>query len=543
MFLSRRVPAPLLAAVLLLGAVLPARAGTDFLGKSAARWEKELADPKPEVRRGAAFALGKCGAASAVPALVRALDDADAAVRDTAAYALGEIAAERKDRALLWRDAGGALRKVLAGDKDAKARRSAACAVGHFGPDAAEARAELEQALDDKEAPVRQNAAWALGRLKDKAGASGVDRLARALRDDDAVVRRDAAAALGEVGRPTATPALRALVECVGHEKEAGVRSVAVGSLVALVGPGDKQVAPELRELLKEEDREVRRGAAMALANVGGADAKAAVPVLLDALRDDDATARELAAAALGHAGEAAAEAVPALGKALSDRSPLVRRNAALALARVGLKAGEVVRALARALDAKEPPDVRLYAAEALGRVDNAVNEVVPELLAVLKDDRDPAVRQRVVMALAYVRPDFEKSGTAKQLEKVLDEAARDSLLVRYDAARVLGHVMQDKAPPKAVEVLVDMLNNPNLHEYKGTDPTLKKGDESVKGGTGVKENLGGDARHMAAKALAEIARAGKRKDALDALKTAAESKDEVTKKVAADALKDIGRR
>jgi HEAT repeat protein len=536
----RGLVAPL-AAVILLGAALPARAESDFLGKPAARWEKELADPKPEVRRGAAFALGKCGSASAVPALVRALDDADAAVRDAAAYAIGEVAAGHKDPAL-WGQAGAALRKVLAGDKDAKARRSAACAVGNFGPDAAEARADLEQALGHKDALVRQNAAWALGRLKDKAGASGVEKLARALRDDDPVVRRDAAAALGEVGRPTATPALGALIECIGHEKEAGVRSVALGSLVAVVGPGDKQVAPELRGLLQDKDREVRRGAALALANVGGADAKAAVPVLLDALGDDDATARELAAAALGNAGEAAGEAVPALGKALSDRSPAVRRNAALALARVGPKAGEVVRALARALDTKEPAEVRQFAAEALGHAEDPVNEVVPQLLAVLKDDRDQLVRQRVVVALRFAR-DFEKGGAAKALEAVLDETGRDALLVRYDAARVLGHVMQDKAPPKAVGVLTDMLHDTRLREYKGTDPTLKKGDESVKGGTGVKENLGDDARHMAAQALAEIARGGKRKDALDALKAAAESKDATTKKAAEDALKAIGRR
>src|SRR5207248_11513947 len=126
--------------------------------------------------------------------------------------------------------------------------------------------------------------------------------------------------ALGEVGPPAASPALRALIASIGHEKDAAVRSVAVGSLVSLVGPKDKEVAADLRELFKQEDREVRRGAALALANVGGPDGKAAVPVLLDALRDDDATARELAAAALAKMGEAAAEAVPALGKALSDR-------------------------------------------------------------------------------------------------------------------------------------------------------------------------------------------------------------------------------
>jgi HEAT repeat protein len=538
--MSRHAAIAFLAAAFLLIPLWPARAD-DFLGKPAAEWLKELSDPKPEVRRGAAFALGKCGSAAAATDLLRALGDADGGVREAAAFALGEVAADRE--AVPWRKVGGAVRKVLAEDKDARARRSAACAIGHFGPDAAEAREDLERALADKDAAVRQNAAWALGRLKEKAGASGVSRLARALHDEDPGVRRDAAGALGEVGRPTATPAVRDLVKCLVGEKAAEVRPVAVGSLVALIGPEDKEVAADLRGLLKEEDREVRRGAALALAKIGGEPAREAVPVLVDALRDDDAAVRELAAAALANVGEPAGEAVPALGRALSDRSPEVRRNAALALTHVGSRAGEVIRPLVRALDAQQPAKVRHYAAEAISRSEDAVNAVVPELLDVVRDDRDTTVRQHVVMALHYVN-DFEKSGAARALEKVLDETHRDTRrLVRYSAARVLGHVLEDKAPPKAVDVLVEMLDDTRLLEYKGTDSTLNKGNESVKSGTGAEEKLGSDARYMAARALAEIARGGKRKDALDALRKAAESTDPVKKRVAADALKSIGER
>jgi HEAT repeat protein len=532
----------LLIPLVLLAAALPAHADTYFLDKSVGAWTKELGDPKPDVRRGAAFALGKCGLAKAVPDLVRALTDADAGVRDAAAYAIGEIAAERQDPEL-WRDAGGALRKMLKDEKDARARRSAACAVGSFGPDAADAAPDLVAVLGHTDARVRQNAVWALGRLKDKAGAAGVEHLGKALSDADAVVRRDAAAALGEVGSPTAGPALRPLIAAIAREKDAAVRSVAVSSLVGLVGPKDKDVAAELRGLFRADDREVRRGAALAMANVGGADAKAAVPVLLDALRDDDATARELAAAALAKMGEAAAEAVPALGKALSDRSPLVRRNAALALTGVGPEGRKVYRLLVRALDPQQPPEVRLFAARAIWRARGDTSEIAPDLLAVLKDDRDQGVRQCVVLALAFVRGgDFEKSGVAKELEKVMDETIPDGVVVRYDAARVLAHVLTDRAPPKAVEVLVANLYDKRLSVYQGTDATVKKGDESAKSGTNVKENYAGDARYMPAQALAAIAASGKRKDALDALKKAAASDDEVTKKAARDALKEIGR-
>jgi HEAT repeat protein len=535
-------PVSSLAALILLAVAPPARADTYFLDKPVGAWAKDLTDPKPDVRRAAAFALGKCGLAKSVPDLVKALGDADAGVREAAAYSIGEIAAERKDPDL-WQPAAQALRKMLREESDARARRSAACAVGNFGPDAADAAPDLVTAFGHKDARVRQNAAWALGRLKDKAGAAGVDVLAKALADDDAVVRRDAAAALGEVGQPTAGPALRALIRCIAQEKDAAVRPVAVRSLVGLVGPKDKEVAADLRELLNSDDREVRRGAALALAGVGGAEAKPALPTLTDALRDDDATARELAAAALAKMGEAAAGAVSALGDALSDSSPAVRRNAALALTGVGSEARKAFRPLVRALDPKEPAEVRWFAARALWRARTDVSEILPDLLNVLKEDRDQHVRQCVVLSLFFVPGrDFE-SRVAKELEKVMDETAPDGVVVRYDAARVLAHKLEDRAPPKAVEVLVANLYDKRLSVLQGTDTTVKKGNESAKGGTSAKDNFAGDARHMPAEGLAAIAASGKRKDALDALKKAAESDDEVTKKAARDALKQIGQR
>jgi HEAT repeat protein len=531
----------LLPTVALLSAVvIPAR-GDSFLGKGVAAWQKELTDAKPAVRRAAAFALGKCGDSGAVPNLVRALGDADAGVREAAAYAIGEIAAERKDPAL-WNWSGKVLRKMVAEETDAKARRSAACAVGQFGPDAAEARDELVKAITAGEAGVRQNVAWSLGRLKDKAGESGVLALAKALGDEDAAVRRDAAAALGEIGRPAANPAVRTLIACVAHETASEVRPVAVASLVALAGPEDKELAADLRGLLGVKDREVRRGVALALAKVGGDEAKAAVPVLVEALHDDDAAVRELAASALAHAGEAAGDAVPDLGKALSDRSEGVRRNAALALSRVGPRAGEAVRPLLRALDPEQPDKVRDYAAEALSRSEEAVNKALPELLAVLRNDRNPRVRQHIVVGMQYV-PDFDKSGVAKELEKLLEEKDEVSLVARFNAACVMAQKQRDKASPKVVAVLEAMLNETRLREYKGTDPSLNKGNEATRSETGAKMNLGADARFMAARALAVIGASGKRDDALKVLRRAADSTDPVKKKVAADALKELGER
>ena len=95
------------------------------------------------------------------------------------------------------RQAGDALRKMLKEEKDARARRSAACAVGNFGPDAADAVPDLVTALGHKDALVRQNVAWALGRI---GGAEAAAALRSALAaEEDGEVRAEIEAALDEL--------------------------------------------------------------------------------------------------------------------------------------------------------------------------------------------------------------------------------------------------------------------------------------------------------------------------------------------------------
>ena len=71
----------------------------DFLGKSAAAWARDLTSEKAEVRRSAAFALGKTGAGqdsdlTALAGLVQ--KDRDQGVREAAAAAIGDIVAAQK---------------------------------------------------------------------------------------------------------------------------------------------------------------------------------------------------------------------------------------------------------------------------------------------------------------------------------------------------------------------------------------------------------------------------------------------------------------
>src|SRR5689334_13430061 len=105
-----------------LALFVPAIQGQSFLGKREAAWLKELQEGQGKDRRSAAFALGKLGPVSdnVLAALVTALKDRDAAVRDAAAFALGEIA-EGREADRVQRRAGQELLARLT-DDDARVR-------------------------------------------------------------------------------------------------------------------------------------------------------------------------------------------------------------------------------------------------------------------------------------------------------------------------------------------------------------------------------------------------------------------------------------
>jgi len=83
---------------------------------------KLLCGTGAHIRKTAAEALGRTGAAAAVPALIQALEDGSADVRERAASALGEIRDEAATPGLL----------VLLKDQDEQVRMSAAQALGRI---------------------------------------------------------------------------------------------------------------------------------------------------------------------------------------------------------------------------------------------------------------------------------------------------------------------------------------------------------------------------------------------------------------------------
>ena len=523
-----------------------------FLDRPASAWVTDLSDKDPEVRRAAAFALGKIGAegatAAAVNGLTAALGDGDAGVRDFAASGLGDVltAAGRTGQGY-WKQTGPALRTALK-DEQPRVRRSAAYALGAFGPGAAAARDELITAAGDPSPIVRQNAAWALGRLGKEAGADGVSQLRNLLKDDEPMVRRDALHALGEVGNPTAHPAVRAMLQTAAAERDGVVRKAAVEALAHLVGKEDREDAAELYPLLKDKDPETRYNAAFVLGIIGGKEAAEGLPVLVEALKDRDQHFQELAAAALQNIGPDAAPAAEALGDVLTaSKEPKVRANAALALAHIGPAAAKALPQLLRFAQESDPPgekyddSIRLYGAEALAGLHMpAVEPAVPDILKIVQTDPNPRMRQRCLWALFDIR-NLDKYGVTPVLTSILGETGEQGALLRYDAARLLALCQRDKAPDKAVDVLLGMLTDDSLKVFNGNDTTVSGvGGEGTGGKSEVKTKQGGDARYMGAEALGWLGHKANRPDVVKALEEAARDTDPTLSSKAKTALQSI---
>jgi HEAT repeat protein len=172
--------------------------GADALGEVRDRSAvpalvKTLDDNSPQVRAQAAESLGKIGDKSAVPALVKKMHDPEQGVRETATAALGQIGD---------RSAVGAITEAMT-NADWSVRGAAAGSLGAFPTDTPAMRV-LTTALDrDPHWYVRGTAAAALGRAKNAAAAPS---LVAALADEHWLVRQAAHGALQAISGQTIPP-------------------------------------------------------------------------------------------------------------------------------------------------------------------------------------------------------------------------------------------------------------------------------------------------------------------------------------------------
>jgi HEAT repeat protein len=206
-----------------------------------------LQDSNPQVQAEAALSLAKFGE-SAVDSLIDTLQNPHPNVRQNAAQALGEI---RSDRAV----------------------------------------ESLINALQDPDEGVRYSAAEALGKIGDIQSAT---ILSISLKDPAAIVRQKTAIALSHLPNTSATTL--ALIDSLSDpDPEVGA---SVAAALAKISP--PVIKPQLFNLIRNSDRNIRRNTALTLGNLSGDDAISSLIELSQ--KDPDAYVRKGAVTALGKA-------------------------------------------------------------------------------------------------------------------------------------------------------------------------------------------------------------------------------------------------
>lgn len=275
---------------------------------------RTLRGKAPADRVRAARDLGRLGwlARDAMPALVAAVDDDDAKVREAAAQAVGQMGPE----------ALPALVRMLDHD-DKYVRRHAVWAMGKLGPLARPALRDLGAALKDADPRAASGAAQALGNLGTD-GAEAVPLLAEAMRGTNIVLCRLAAKALSQIG----PPALSTLIAHLQHTDPfvRGESALALGWM----GPAARSAVSFLAQAVRGPRGFDERSAAMKKASDSVFSGAATPPTTAapDEAGTTEDNCRVYAAQALGRIGPAAARALPDLQTAVHCGSSALRAAA-----------------------------------------------------------------------------------------------------------------------------------------------------------------------------------------------------------------------
>ena len=285
---------------------------------------RALRSNSPADRVRAAKDLGRLGwlAGEALPALVGAVHDDDAKVREAAAHAIG----------LMGPEALPTLVGLLA-HEDKYVRRNAVWALGKLGPLARPALGDLSRALKDPDPRTASGAAQALGGM----GASGADAvppLAEAMRGTNIVLCRLAAKALSQIGPP-------AVATLIAHLQHAdpfvrGESALAIGWM----GAAARAAVPFLARVVRGPESALVRTPppfAHTPTAIAPPDSDTTTPPqVTDAAGPSaDVNCRLFAAQALGRIGPPAAGALSDLRDAIDAGPESVRQAAELAVRQI----------------------------------------------------------------------------------------------------------------------------------------------------------------------------------------------------------------
>lgn len=361
---------------------------------------QNLSDPVVEVRAQAAKTLGERGsvAKAAIPALLKAVNDRFAAVRDSAIASLSKINLDSTVSALIQN----------LDDDDDRVRNSAARGISTMVerfdlPESTKQQVfqALAKAVNNRSCFVRSTVMSTLGEL------APVDEvlpiLIAGLTDTEADVRQDAAIAIQCFG-DEAEPAVPHLINAFWHDIELYAAS-ALGS----IGPGAEAAIPSLLKALQQGDEDLKARAAEAIGEIGS---DAAVPTLIELLQQEDAGLRQAAAEALQHLGPVAQAAVPNLILVLEDESPEVKGTAAKALGEIESDNPAIAELLMPLLQDEEA-SVRASTAYALQLMGKHAEIAVPALIEALRDEVE-RVSQSAAKALADIDTPEAKAAIAR---------------------------------------------------------------------------------------------------------------------------------
>ncbi len=416
------------------------------LGPSASRpLIKALKDSDLRLRSGAAQALGMRRDRSAVPSLIRALNDSDPIMRQelfTALVAIGPPATGELINAL-----GNPIRNI---------RRNAEAVLIKIGRPAVR---QLISASGNKSETVRSTIIRTLGRIGDP---EAIPEVLRGMSDASEDVRKQAVNAMIQFG-PRAVNPLVTILKGVDLSRHEDAKS-------ALIGIG-KAVFPGLTALMQDNKAHFK-GRAMGVTVLRQLGWKPrnqtelawesivmeewdkvpidpeAIPPLIATMGNIEEPMRMKASETIVRFGPLAL--TPLATGILREKNPLFLKGAAEALGNIGVRDFLAVETVTGLLKEKDP-EVQFAAAEALGKIGNFL--AVEPLLGVAEDEtRKMAVRTAAVEALGKLGDPRVAVRLVAVTEKSSDPDFRESLIITLGLLR----------DPAAAPFLISLLGDPH---------------------------------------------------------------------------------
>jgi HEAT repeat protein len=275
--------------------------------------------------------------------------------------------------------------------------------------------------------------------------AQAAAELIQALADDNPDVRRTAASGLGQLGQ--ASPEiLHALIVTHTDDRLWWVREEAANSLSQL-GRASPDAVQAVITAFTDDDLDAPGATTPSLGTLGKVGSGTVQPFII-ALTDHNSDTREVAASGLGQLGQASPDVVQALIVALTDDdSRQVRRAAVSSLGRLGQTSPKVVQALITALTDVDQ-QVRQTAVSSLGQLAQISPEVLQALIAALASTGSLRFSQAAASSasqLGQTSPDA--------IQALIPALSHDDLDTRETAAR--GLEQMSKSSPEALQALI----------------------------------------------------------------------------------------